>query len=474
MTTLEPLQSVGGAAAPSLARRRLMIPSLLSTVVALLVFVPAAGSAQPGTPSLPSLPGPGLRNLAAVTQRELSSRPGSSGEEFGESLAVSRRTLVVGTINYTAPHTGVEQGAAYVFTAPDSDWGHAKQAAVLKAPSGQLEEEFGRSVAISGNTIVVGAPFREVAGRTGEGVVYVYVKPESGWSGATPVATLTAHAAMAHEFFGESVAIAGNTVLVGAPGRRVGKHAAQGAVDVFTLPHSPRARAPRQLAQLTAPDGQANDALGISVAIWGTTAVAGADQHRVGGGAQQGVAYVFTKPAAGWRSAREPAELSDEHGQSGELFGRVVAVSERTVVVAAPDRRDQDAEQGAAYVFEKPGSGWAGSVTESAELTASDPGTGDQFGSALAISGGLIVAGALGHTTAKDSDQGAGYVFVEPTTGWRTATQTSELLAAGGVPGDKLGLSVALSGDTTLLGAPGRAVNGDLGQGAVYVFAAGA
>ncbi len=86
-------------------------------------------------------------------------------------------------------------------------------------------------------------------------------------------------------------------------------------------------------------------------------------------------------------------------------------------------------------MFEKPASGWSGPVPESAELTASDPGTGDQFGGALAISGGLIVSGALGHTIAKNPDQGAGYVFVKPTTGWRTATQTSELVAAGGAAG---------------------------------------
>ena len=70
--------------------------------------------------------------------------------------------MVVGTVNYVAASTDVEQGAVYVFTAPASGWAHAKQVAVLKAPRGQSEEEFGRSVAISGNTIVVGAPFREV------------------------------------------------------------------------------------------------------------------------------------------------------------------------------------------------------------------------------------------------------------------------------------------------------------------------
>ena len=132
-----------------------------------------------------------------------------------------------------------------------------------------------------------------------------------------------------------------------------------------------------------------------------------------------------------------------------------MAISHNTVVVGAPDRRGENPEEGAAYVFAKPSHGWAGSLTQTAQLTASDPGRSDQFGGALAISGGLIVAGAAGHTLGENTEQGAGYVFVEPATGWVTATETSELTAASGAAGDRLGLSVAISGDTLLVGAPG-------------------
>jgi trimeric autotransporter adhesin len=405
-----------------------------------------------------------------LQQGELSDRPGASGEEFGESVAVAGRTLVVGTINHIATSTRFEQGAAYVFTAPASGWAHARQTAILKAPRGQPEEEFGRSVAISGNTIVVGAPFREVANHTNQGVAYVFDKPASGWKGAGATATLTARAGRAHEYFGESVAISGNTVFVGAPGRKVGKHTAQGAVYAFSVSRSPRAATARQLLELTAPDGQAEDALGISVAVSGGTLLAGADLHRVGETANEGVVEVFSKRARGWSSARETAQLSNEHGERGELFGRVLAIWENTVVVGSPDRRGANAEQGAAYVFVKPAHGWAGSLTQTAELTASDPGQSDQFGGALAVSGGQIVVGAPGHTIAKNTEQGAGYVFVEPANGWRTTTETSELTAAGGAAGDRLGLSVALSGDTILIAAPGRAENGELGHGALYEF----
>jgi hypothetical protein len=411
-----------------------------------------------------------LRIDPFVQQSELSDKPGAPGEEFGEAVAVSGRTLVVGTIQHATASTGVESGAAYVFTEPASGWAHARQVAILQAPRGQAEEEFGRSVAITGSTIVVGAPFREVGSHGGQGAAYAFVKPVSGWRSAAPTARLTAAGGAAHEFFGESVAVSGDTVLVGAPGRNVGKHAAQGAVDVFAAPRLPRAGTVRQLAELTAPDGQANDALGISVAISGGTVVAGADLHRVGETAEQGVAYIFATHATGWRNARETAQLSDEGGEAHELFGRTVAIWQNTVAVGAPDRGGEHAEQGAAYVFVKPASGWAGSLTQTAELTASDPGKSDQFGGALAISGGLIVAGAPGHATGKNNEQGAAYAFVKPATGWRTTTQTDELTATGGAEGDKLGRSVGLSGDTVLLGAPDRSVNRDPGQGAVYAF----
>ncbi|HTD07249.1 MAG TPA: hypothetical protein VK680_00035 [Solirubrobacteraceae bacterium] len=407
-----------------------------------------------------------------VQRGELLDHPGGSGEQFGEAVAVSGQTLVIGTINHTAGSMGIEQGAAYVFTELASGWAHARQVAILKAPRGQSEEAFGRSVAISGNMIVVGAPFREIAKHTHQGAVFVYVKPASGWRSASPTTELTPAGGAANEFFGESVAISGNTVLVGAPGRKVGKHAAQGAVDVFSVPRLVHAGTPKQLTELTAPDGQANDALGISVAVSGSTVVAGADVHRVGETAEHGVAYIFTKHATGWRNVRETALLTDEAGGVGELFGRTVAIWRNTVVVGAPDHGGGNVEQGAAFVYVKPASGWHGSLTQTAELTASDPGRGDQFGGALAISGGLIVAGAPGHTTGKNTEQGAGYAFVKPANGWTTTTETSELNASSGAAGDRLGLSAAFSADTIFLGAPDRAVNKDLGQGVVYVFRA--
>jgi FG-GAP repeat len=452
-------------------RKGSLVPATVLPILLLATMVSAGTGASAAMGKTGAVPIPALESDPFFEQGDLSDKPGASGEGFGEAIAVAGRTLVVGTTHHMAASTDIEQGAAYVFNAPPSGWAQAKQEAILKAPRGQSEEAFGRSVAISDNAIVIGAPAREVGGRTGQGAAYVFIKPASGWSHAAPPLELTAARGQSNEFFGESVAISGDTVIVGAPGRKIGRHAAQGAVDAFALSGSRTAK-PAQTAELTASDGNANDAFGISVATSGQTVLAGADLHRVGA-VQQGAAYIFVKPAHGWRDARESAKLTAGPGQAGELFGRIVAICHDTAVIGAPNHNGAATEQGAAFVFVKPASGWAGSLTPTAQLAASDPGKGDEFGGALAISDGVIAAGAPSHATGKSTEQGAGYVFVKPTGGWKTATETDELIAANGAEGDKLGLSIAIAGATFLLGAPDHEFNKERAQGVVYTFASG-
>jgi hypothetical protein len=404
---------------------------------------------------------------------ELTASHGLRGEEFGESVAISGNTIVVGTPNYVAAATNTEEGAAYVFTKPASGWTHATQVARLTAVRGQSEELFGGSVSVSGNTIVVGAPFREVGRNAGQGAAYVFVKPASGWRNATPTAKLTAASGAAKDFFGESVAISGRTIVVGAPGREVGTSALQGAVDVFTRPASGWSGSLTQKAQLTASDGRAGDALGVSVAVSGNAIVAGADRHTVGKNADQGVGYVFAKPASGWANATQAAELTAGNGAANEFFGEAVGISGDTIVAGAPEHEvGKNAGQGAVYVFVMPASGWAGSPPQTAELTASDGAKNEALGRSLAVSGDVIVAGARFREVAKSTDQGAVYVFVEPSPGWANATQAAELTASNGTIGDSLGRSVAVAGDTLVVGAPDHEVGKNLAQGAVYAFGA--
>jgi hypothetical protein len=224
-----------------------------------------------------------------------------------------------------------------------------------------------------------------------------------------------------------------------------------------------------QLAQLTASDGARGDQLGYSVAVSGDTVVAGARSDD-GSNADQGSVYVFQKPAGGWQSATETAKLTDSNGAVNDGLGFSVAVAGDTVVAGAPiDDVGSNANQGSVDVFLKPAGGWQ-SMTETAKLTASEGAVSDDLGSSVAVAGDTVVAGALSDDIGSNRDQGSVYVFQEPAGGWQSMTETAKLTASDGAPGDELGWSVAVAGDTVAAGAIDDDVGSNANQGSVYVF----
>jgi hypothetical protein len=199
-------------------------------------------------------------------QAELTASDGASGDQFGWSVAISGSTAVVGA------DTPNGTGAAYVFVRSGTTW---SQQAELTASDGTSNDEFGRSVAISGDTAMVGAHAKNSA----TGAAYVFVRSGTTWS---QQAELTARDRRAGDFFGNRVAISGSTVVVGAPF----KNSATGAAYVFV-----RGTTWFQQAELTASDGVSGDFFGGSVAISGRTAVVGAPFKN----SATGAAYVFCR-----------------------------------------------------------------------------------------------------------------------------------------------------------------------------------
>ena len=187
------------------------------------------------------------------------------------------------------------------------------------------------------------------------------------------------------------------------------------------------------------------------MAVSGNTVVMGA-LGDAGNGFNSGAAYVFVEPVGGWAgNLTETAKLTASDGMEWDRFGANVAVSGDTVVVSA-DGDALDGTSHAAYVFVEPVGGWAGNLPQTAKLTASDAADDDGFGIAVAVSGDTVVVGAW-----FDDDNGSAYVFVEPVGGWAgNLPQTAKLTASDGAAGDGdlFGLSVAVSGDTVVVGAP--------------------
>jgi hypothetical protein len=184
---------------------------------------------------------------------------------FGGSVAISGTSVMVGADEHAA-----YGGRAYVFTKTAKGW---KQAAELKGSDTVAGDQFGKSVAISGTTAVVGAnSHAKIAGRA-----YVFTKTAKGWKQA---AELKGSDTVASDLFGASVAISGTTAVVGAA-----NHAGAGRAYVFTK----TAKGWKQRVEVKGSDTAANDEFGFSVAISGTTAVAGANVHAL----YAGRAYLF-------------------------------------------------------------------------------------------------------------------------------------------------------------------------------------
>jgi hypothetical protein len=373
---------------------------------------------------------------------------------FGISIAVSGDTVVVGDFD-----SNIETyGAVYVYVKPASGWTNMTQ--VAKLTSSDNGEGFGVSVAISGNTIVVGAANTSnfAAPAAGPGAAYVFVKPAAGWTDASETAKLTASDGQNGDAFGDSVAITGTTIAVGAffaPDSSGNSFA--GKAYVFLRPTTGWSGNLNEKAKLIASDSQLLNYMGASIATNGSTVVAGSYGHNN----FQGTAYVFTEPAGGWATMTQTAELTASDGKGSADFGFSSSIFGSTVVIGAPNAFSS---KGAAYIFAEPTNGWQNS-TQTAELRAHNAAQFDGFGQSVGISGNSIVVGAPGTTVGANQGQGATYIFRKPPTGWKNTSRASELTASDGSASDSLGVSASVSGTTVVAGAPKSNAPGE-----AYVF----
>jgi len=350
-------------------------------------------------------------------------------DRFGFSVAMSGDTVVVGALYEDSSNTGVnstpneaatDSGAAYVFVRNGTVW---SQQAYLKASNTGAGHRFGESVAASGDTVVVGGP-REASSTTGvnrtpndlsptSGAAYVFVRSRATWS---QQAYLKASNTGAGHQFGFSVAASGDTVVVGASG--------ESSSYVFVRSGTTWS----QQAYLKSSNNTRS--FGSPVAASGDTVV-------VGG------ANVFVRSGTTWS---QQAYLKP---------GRSVAASGDTVVVGAANISGP----GEAYVFVRSGTTWS----QQAYLEASNTGAGDSFGWSVAASGDTVVVGAMDedssttgvNSTPNEATFGAGaaYVFVRSGTTW---SQQAYLKASNTGENNNFGFSVAASGDTVVVGALGE------------------
>jgi hypothetical protein len=323
----------------------------------------------------------------------------------------------------------------------------------LTLTGGLEEDRFGNSVAISGNTAIIGAGWVTIAGNRHRGAAYVYTRTGQSWSLQQ---TLTASDGAANDEFGSSVAINGDTAIVGAFQATVGGHQYQGAAYVFTRSGNTWA----QQQKLTAGDNAAGF-FGFSMAMSSDTAIIGAVNSKIGTNSGQGASYVFVKSGNSWS---EQQKLSANDGVSNSNFGVSVGISGDTVIIGAHgDPIEGNVLQGAAYIFTRSGSAWS----QHQKLTTPLSLPYKAFGYSVGINGDTVVVGALQETINGKPGQGSAYVFVRTGNTW---TQQQRLTASDGASGDNFGFAVAISNESIVVTSPYDDV-GEREQGSAYVFA---
>jgi len=299
---------------------------------------------------------------------------------------------------------------------------------------------FGESIAVSGNTAIVGAN-RDVVGGLSSGSAYLFDVTTSN-----RIAKLTASDAAAGDFFGFSVAISGNMALIGAGGND-DAGLSSGSAYLFDVTTG------NQIAKLTASDAAAGDWFGLSVAISdNNTALIGAGGND-DAGLSSGSAYLFDVT-----TGNQIAKLTASDADAGDRFGRSVAISGNTALVGAYGDDDGGDESGSAYLFD------VTTGNQIAKLTASDADAHDWFGRSVAISGNTALVGASGADDGGIYPVGSAYLF-DVTTG----NQIAKLTASDADEYDRFGWSVAISGNTALVGADSDDDKGDY-TGSAYLF----
>lgn len=368
---------------------------------------------------------PATENLFSQTAKLTAADPASL-YNYGYSVAISGNTAIIGASE-----------AAYIFVRSGTTWTQQQK---LTVSDGGVNPLFGRSVAIDGDTAVVGANNADIGDTQYQGAAYVFVRSGNTWSQQQKLFDSNGTYA---ESFGFAVAINGNTIAASA---ETGRNDRTGTVHVFVRSGTV------WTAQQKLVGSDVQRSFGSSLAVEGDTLVAGAPYHD-----QCGSAYVFVRTGTIW-TERQKLNASDRlpNDTFGGLYG--ADISGDTIVIGA---RWSLGARGSAYVFVRSGTVW----TEQQKLTAAEGAAGDFF-SSVSISGDTIIVGAPDKDFLQDFGRGAAYLFVRSGAVW---TERQRLIASDGAVHDYFGYAVAMDGNKIIVGAP--FANGqNPNQGAAYSY----
>jgi PAS domain-containing protein len=399
-------------------------------------------------------------------QQKIVASDRAANDYFGYSVAISGDYAIVGAYaedeDASGGATASFAGSAYIFNRSGSTWTQQQK---IVAADRAANDEFGWSVAISGDYAIVGAYLEDQdasggATASNAGSAYIFNRSGSTW---TLQQKIVASDRAAGDEFGYRVSISGDYAIVGARGEdedASGGATALSAGSAYIFIRSGSTWTQQQ--KIVASDRAANDNFGISVAISGDYAIVGAwqeDEDASGGATANnaGSAYIFTRSGSTW-TQQQKIVAADRAAE--DRFGYSVAISGDYAIVGAY-REDEDASGGAtassagsAYIFNRSGSTWAQQqkvVPADISVVATD----DRFGYSVAISGDYAIVGAYWEDEnasggAFASDAGSAYIFNRSGSTW---VLQQKIVASDRAAGDNFGYSVSISGDYAIVGA---------------------
>jgi hypothetical protein len=375
----------------------------------------------------------------------------SNGALFGNSVAISGDTAVIGAY---WNHIGTRrwQGSVYVFVRKGQTW---IQQAKLVAADGKMKDHFGQSVAIDGDTIVVGVPEADIGEDKNQGAVYVFTRQGDHWAEQVK---LTASGGASIDIFGKTVGISGDTIIVGAPGADNTPNdklrQAHGAAYVFTRSNNVWT----QRQKLTG-DHPSSVVFGMNVAISNKTAVVSSGREL----GSSDIIYVFTNEGTGWKQEAKISSPSADEKLLSNSVSYNLAIDGSTIVVGGTQKGDKS--DSAVYVHVRDNGKW----TRQTKLAASDGVKGDMFGWTVDISGDTVIVGAA---NGGNKFVGAAYLFHRKLTPTGTVwVEQQKLTAADSGMADHFGSGVGISNDTIVVGADNHDFKiPNSNRGTAYIF----
>lgn len=388
----------------------------------------------------------GTHFLQAQTEAKLLADDGAAGDLFASSVSIDGNYAAIGAYKADTDQ-GFDGGAVYVYRRSGDRW--LLEDKIIPADGG-FQQYFGFSVSINGDQLVVGAP-QDNSKAPYAGAAYVYRRINNTW---TLENKINASDAQNSATFGQAVGIYADHIVIGAPADDIGALIDAGSAYIFK--HTAEGWVEEQ--KLIAANGDTQDYFGSAVAITDSAAIVGSPSYD-GRFFDTGAAYIFALGQTGWQ---QTAFLTAPHDSLSDFFGRSVSISDSTAIVGAFKKDIGDLQDaGAAYLYEFKNGEW----TQVLQLTDENAEAEDWFGYSVSVRGIYATVGAP-QNRGNGVVSGAAFLYQRGETGWQ---QKAKLVPSDGNTEDYYGNSVSISNEFPLVGAPNNDTNGT-DAGAAYLY----